>query len=247
MGKVIENFHALIRRVLQEEIKKRDAIEERVPEQDGNGLDVHKDKNKTFKNLENPRDIKSQDELLADLTKVVADINKAYPVVWDDHDDLKIDAKDLMKITITPDWEDHYEIVILTRNEDRVWITGLDWNQVKDCVKTNLTAASNNKKPTNVDRAYDKSYRNSKDQIPAPAKELSQKDKPKILPLTNEPPKETKNKEKDYTEKQNKEEDNPNQPMKEVESFKRQIEYKVQDPVRLRKRIPNTKLVIKKS
>ena len=151
----------------------------------------------------------------------------------------------LMSIRITPNWEDSYEIEAMTRNEDHVWVTGLDWGQVKDFVKKNLTAVE--KKPTYADKAYDKCYRNSKDQTPSPGKGMPQKDKPKILPLTTEPPKETKNKDKNYTEKQNKEEDNPEKPMKEVGSFKRQEEYKVQDPVKLRKRIPDKKLVIKQS
>jgi hypothetical protein len=245
MNKVRENFQLMIRRVLKEEIEKRDSWKERVPEYDGNGLDIHKDKNKTFKNLENPRDTKTKDQLLADLLKVVRAISGDYPVVWDDHDDLKVDARDLMSMRITPDWEDHYEIEVMTRNEDRVWVTGLDWDQVKDFVKKNLTEVE--KKPTYADKAYDKVYRSRECKTPPPDKGMPQKDKPKILPMTDEPPKETKNKEKNYTEKQNKEEDNPDKPMKEVGTFKRQEEYKVKDPVKLRKRIPDKKLMVKQS
>jgi hypothetical protein len=174
----------------------------------------------------------TKDQVLADLQKVVKAISDDYPVVWDDHDDLKVDARDLMSIRITPKWEDHYDIEVFTRNEDRVWVTGLDWDQVKDFVKKNLTAVE--KKPTSVDKAYDKSYRNMKDQSQAPDKGMPQEDKPKIKPLTNEPPSKTKNKEKDYTEDQNKEEDNPEKPMKEVGKFKRQEDHKVEPPVHIR-------------
>jgi len=246
MNKVRENFQKLIRQVLVEELKKRDAVKERVPEQDGNGLDRTKDKNKIFATDENPRDVKSKDQLLTDLQKVVSDIDKDFLVVWDDHDDIKIDARDLMSIRITPDWEDHYEIEAMTRNEDRVWVTGLDWDQVKDFVKKNLGEAGKHM-PTCTERAYDKSYRGRECKTTAPDKGMPQKDKPKFKPLTTEPLKTTKNKEKDYSEPQNKEEDNPDKPMKEVGKFKRQEEYKVQDPVKLRKRNPDKKLVVKQS
>lgn len=234
MNKVRENFHAMIRRVLNEEIENRNTIEERVPEQDGNGLDRHKKKNKVFSNEENPQDIKSKDQLLIDLSKVVKGIDSEYLVVWDDHDDLKIDARDLMSMRIIPRWEDHYDIEVFTRNEDRVYVMGLDWNQVKDFVKKNLADATKN--PTYVDKAYDKSYRNSKDQSSTPDKGMPQSDKPKIKPLTNEPPSKSKNKDKNYTEDQNEEEDNPDKPMKEVKNNKRQVDHKVEAPVHIRGR-----------
>jgi hypothetical protein len=232
MNKVRENFQAMIRRVLKEELEKRDAVQMRVPEQDGNGLDATGKKNKTFGSDENPKDRKTKDQLLADLMKVVKAISDDYPVVWDDHDDLKIDARDLMSMRITPDWEDHYEIEVFTKNEDRVWVTGLDWEQVKKFVKTNLESAD--KKPSYVEKAYDKSYRNREDQVPSPDKGMPQDDKPKIKPLTNESPSKTKNKEKTHTEDQNKEEDNPNQPMREVEKYKKTVDHKVEPPVHIR-------------
>lgn len=246
MNNVRDKFQSMIRQILKEELAKRDTLEERVPEQDGNGLDIHKDKNKTFANDENSRDKKTKEELIDDLTKLVHGINKDYLVVWDDHDDLKIDARDLMSLRITPDWEDHYEIEVFTRNEDRIWVTGLDWNQVKGFVEKNMKALS--KVPTYVEKAYDKSYRNSKDQTDKADKGLPQDDKPKLKPLTNETPSTSKNKEKDYTEKDVKnEEDEPNKPMKEVGDFKKLADYKVKDPVKLRKRTPDKKLVVKQS
>jgi hypothetical protein len=71
---------------------------------------------------------------------------------------------------------------------------------------------------------------------------MPQKDK-----LKEKEVKDTSNKEKDFNEKANKEEDNPDKPMKEVKDFKRQEEYKVKDPVKLRKRVPDKKLIIKQS
>lgn len=241
MNKIRENFHTMIRKVLREEIEKRDAVIERVPEMNGNGVDRTKDKTKTFASDENPRDRMSKDQLIADLTKTVKSINPDYPVVWDDHDDLKIDARDLMSIIITPDWEDHYVVEVMTRNEDRLWVTGLDWNQVKAFVKRNLAPADKKEAPTKVEKAYDKSYRNMQDQTEKSDKGMPKQEvKVKTVGTAS-------NKEKDFNEKQNKEVDNPDQPMKEVKEFKRQEEMKVKDPVKLRKKVPDKKLVVKQS
>jgi len=246
MNLTSDQFHGMIRRILKEEVEKETDGKSlpRVPEMNANGIDSKKKKNKTFGSDTNTRDKQSKEALVADLAKVVAGINTDATVVWDDHDDLMVSARDLKYIRISPRWEDYYVIEMMTRNEDRVWATGMDWEQVKEFVKTNLKELT--KQPTAVEKAYDKSYRNREDQIPAPDKGLSQKDKPKTLPLTNEPPKETKNKEKDFTEKQvKKDADLPNHPMKEVGELKKTAEYKVQDPVKLRKRKPDTKLTVK--
>lgn len=225
MSNVKENFKAMVRRILKEEISKRDTIEERVPEQDGNGLDKHKDKEKTFATDENPRDRKTKDQLLSDLTKDVHGVDDQYIVVWDDNDDLKVDARDLMSIRIAPDWEDHYDITLFTRNEDRVYVTGLDWKQVKDFVKKNLETAKN--PPTAVEKAWDKAYRNRKDETKGPDSGMPQKDKPKIMPTTDEAGKMAKD--------QNVKEDDPNQPMKEVGDVKKQVDHKAKrPPTRLR-------------
>lgn len=210
---------------------------------DGNGTDVIKKKDKTFPTDENPRDIKTKTQLLSDLDKIVKKIDDTY-VVWDDHDDIKINAADLKTFRIVPEWENRYKIEMFIRNEDRVLVTGLDWNQVKDFVQNNLDNIT--KSPTGIEKAYDKSYRNRKDQSDSPDKGIPQKDKFKTLPLTNEPPKTTKNKEKTYTEQEvKKKEDLPDQKMREIEKLKKLIDYKVKDPVKLRKRKPDTKLTIK--
>ena len=235
-------FQSLIRRILHEEVERKSAT--RVPEMDGNGVDPE-DKTKTFASDPNSRDRQSKEGLLADMCKVTQAIDTTVSVIWDDHDDLMVSARDLKYIRISPRWEDYYVIEMMTRNEDRVWVTGLNWEQVKEFVKTNLKSLKN--QPTAVDKAYDKSYRNREDQTPSPDKGLPQKDKPKIKPLTNEPQKDTaKNKEKDYTEKQVKKDDDlPEKPMKEVGKIKRQLDYKVQTPVKLKKKHDNGKHVIK--
>lgn len=245
-----DQFTNIIKRILKEEVEKsekRDAIKSRNPEMNGNGIDPNTENSKCFGWHTNTRDPMSKVKALEELTKLVRDIGDDISVVWDDHDDLMINARDLMSIRITPNWEDNYEAEMFTRNEDRVWVGGLSWEQLKNVVKTNLKDL--NKHPTKVEKAYDKSYRNQEDQIPAPDKGLPQKDKPKTLPLTTEKPSETKNKEKNYTEKAVKDDsdDLPNKPMKEVGEFKKLGEYKVKDPVKLRKHKVNTKLVVKQT
>jgi hypothetical protein len=242
------HFKTLVRRILKEEMgkDKESAVgvksQQRVPEMDGNGVDPTK-KNKTFASDANSRDVSNKETLLADLIEYIGKKDESVSIVWDDHDDIMVNGRDLKYIRVSPRWEDYYVIEMMTKNEDRVLVTGLTWQQTKDFVKNNLSGTT-----TTVEKAYDKSYRNREDQTPAPDKGLPQKDKPTIKPLTNETPKTTKNKDKDFTEDDvKKEADLPDKPMKEVGDFKKQDSHKVQDPVKLRKRKPDTKLTVKQS
>lgn len=232
-------FQALVRRILTEEIQKR------VPEMTGNGLNPVK-KERTFSSDENSRDTKNKNAMVEELAKAVKAVDPDATVVWDDHDDIMINNRDVLFARITPLWEDNFKIVFYPRNEDRFFFTGLTWKQVVEFVKDNIGSKDHH---TAVEKARDKSWRNQEDQVKGPDKGLPQKDKPKLRPLTTEPPSKTKNKEKDYTEEQvRKEEDFPEKPMKEVgDDFKRLKDYKVKDPVKLRKRNPDKKLVVKQN
>ena len=233
-----DKFRQLIRRVLQEEVEKKSDTGvktfTRVPEV------VHDKDYKKITPAE--RDTKSKDELLNDMDKTVHAIISDATVVYDDHDDISISARDLFRIRIIPKWENNYAIEAFTRNEDRVYITGQSWDQVKEFVKVNLKDAE-----TAVGKAANKVVKNREDQTKSPDKGLPQKDKPKILPLTNEPVNTTKNKDKNYTETAKDNDDLPEKPMKPVGEIKTQLSHKVQDPVKLRKRKPDTKLVVKQS
>jgi len=237
----VEQFRKMIRRVLKEEVEKSESSEKtskRVPEipEITHGEDLKKI-------TPHQRDTKSKVELLDEMTALVKSINEDFIVAWDDHDDLSINAKDLFSIRIIPKWENNYCIEAFTRNEDRIYVTGQNWDQVKEFVKNNLKDAT-----TAVEKAGDKVVKNRKDQTEPPDKGLPQKDKPKTLPTTDEAPKETKTKDKNYTEKQVKKgEDLPYRHMKEVGDIKKQVDHKVSDPVKLRKRKPDTKLVVKQS
>lgn len=239
-----DKFQSLIRRILKEEIESQSvtdkAIYQRVPEV------VHGEDYQKKDISPQPRDTKTKEEMLNDMDKVVKGINPDYIVVWDDHDDMAVFAKDLFKIRIIPKWENNFCIEAMTRNEDRIYVTGQNWEQVKDFVKVNLKDPK-----TSQEVAYNKAIANvtgKNDPNIKPDKDMPQKDKPKTLPLTNEPVDKTKNKDKNYTQDAVEDEDDlPEKPMKAVKEFEKQSDHKVQDPVKLRKRKPDTKLTIKQS
>lgn len=257
-----DQFQQMIRRILFEEVEKKQNSQDknslpRVPEMNANGIDATK-KPKTFGSDSNSRDVLSKEALVTDLKKLTMELDKEITVMWDDHDDLMVNARDIRYIRISPRWEDSFVIEMMNRNEDRVWVTGQSWEQVKEFVRINLK--DSNKKPTAVEKAYDKSYRNREDQTPAADKGLPQKDKPKTRPLTNEPPKTAKSKDKAYTEfakdgtetVQEKADWNPMRQMTEVGSFKRQEEHKSRAAASLRsektkfpQKNPNTQLTVK--
>lgn len=239
-------FNNLVRRILKEELEKTSAVgvksQARLPEMNGNGVDAEK-KNKTFDSDANSRDAANKETLLADLIEYIGKKDESVSIVWDDHDDIMVNGRDLKYIRISPRWEDYYVIEMMTRNEDRVLVTGLNWKQTKDFVKNNISGTT-----TTVEKAYDKSYRNREDQTDSAAKGLPQENKPKTLPTTDKPLDKTKSKDKGHTEDAvKKEADLPNKPMAEVGDFKKQDSHKVQDPVKLRKRKPDTKLTVKQS
>jgi hypothetical protein len=219
-------FQSLIRRVLKEEVEKRTSTGsgttqfQRVPE-------VKHDRD--YKEIvPHKKDKRSKDEYLDDITKVVKAVDSSFVAVWDDHDDISISGRDLFRIRIIPKWENNFCIEAMIRNEDRIYVTGQTWEQVKEFVKANLKSSE----PA-TDKALDKVHKNQKAVDQKVDKGLPQKDKPELKPLTNEPPKMEKNKEKDFTEKQTTGDDKPNRPMKEVGDFKRQEEFKANSAKKL--------------
>jgi hypothetical protein len=217
-------LQSLIRRVLKEEIEKREA--ERVP--------CTKDNKVTPHTLET----KTKIELVDEIRKMVEGIDKSYVVGWDDHDDISIKAGDLFKVRIIPRWEANYDIESFVRNEDRFYCMNKSWEQVKEFVKKHFTK---------IKESYlvstEKKGRAPKDQTPSADKGLSQDNKTKEKKVGD-----SKNKEMDYNEKDVKNKaDEPDQPMKEVGEVKKQADFKVKDPVKLRKKHDNDKHVVKLS
>ena len=234
MTNQVNIFKNAVRRILKEEVEASSTdkkIFKRVPEVNS-GEDLKKV-------TPHPTEKRSKIELLDDMTKMVNGINKDFIVEWDDHDDMSIHAEDIFKIRIIPKWENNYCIEAYTQNEDRVYVTGQNWEQVKDFVKQNLKNSD-----TNVDKAYNKSLDSYKLKDTAtPDKGLPQKDKPEHKKVSD-----TKNKNKDYNEADVKnEKDLQNKPMQEIGKVKTQSEFKVQQPQKVKKFKPDTKLVLKKT
>ena len=130
---------------------------------------------------------RDKDEILDAILKAVKPIDSSIVVVWDDHDDISVRARDMFQVRIVPRWENSYNIEAMVRNEDRIYVTNQTIEQVIEFLKINLKNAT-----TATQKAYDKSKQNAdlkNDKTSAPDKGMPQKDKPKILPLTNEPPK----------------------------------------------------------
>ena len=239
-------FQNIIRRILLEEVEKRSSTDQeiyaRVPEV------VHGEQYEDI--VPHKRDSRSKDEILDFLLKAVKSVDTSATVVWDDHDDIMVNARDMFRVRIIPRWEYTYNIEAFIRNEDRVYVTGQSCEQVAEFLKVNLKNAT-----TNTQKGYDKSKKNAdlkNDQTPSPDKGLPQGDKLKTLPLTNEPPSTSKNKDRNYTEKQTKKDkDLPEKPMYEVTGFKKQIDHKSRSSLALRKektkfpeKKPNTTLTV---
>jgi hypothetical protein len=150
-------------------------------------------------------------------------------------------AEDLFKIRIIPRWEGIFNIEAYTKNEDRLYLSNQTLEQVKSFLKDNLKSQD-----THTEMAYKKSIDNATiDKTEKADKNLFQKDKPKTLPLTNEPLKTTKTKDKDYTDQEVKNDDDlPEKPMRPVGDFKKLSDYKVKDPEKIAKfKNQNSKLV----
>lgn len=238
----------MIRRSLLEEVEKRSAtgreIYQRVPEV-VTGEDL--------KNvMQEKRDSRTKEEILDTITKAVKAIDSSATVVWDDHDDISVSARDMFRVRIIPRWEDNYNIEAFVRNEDRIYVSNQHIDQVVEFLKVNLKNAA-----THTYLSYEKSKTNASmknDKTPSPDKGMPQKDKPKTLPFTDEKDaiRTSKSKDKDYTEKQTKEEkDLPEKPMYEAGTFKTQLSHKSMSPKKLMRektkfpsKNPNTKLTV---
>jgi hypothetical protein len=213
-------FKSLVKRILQEEVEKKSSTDKeiynRVPEV------VHGEDYKKI--VPHKRTENSKEEILAEIDKIVKEINKDFVVVWDDHDDISINAQGLFHIRVIPKWENNYCIEAYTHNQDRVYITGQSLEQVKAFIKVNLKNSD-----TYEDKAYKKSIDNdTSDKDSKPGEGMPQKNKPKTLPTTNHPFTKEKNKDKNYVEDDVKNDDDlPNKPLKEVTSTKKQIDHPI--------------------
>jgi hypothetical protein len=182
-------------------------------------------------------DTKSKEEILDTITKAAQGVEKSSTVIWDDHDDIMINCRDLNFIRITPRWSNSYNIEAFTKNEDRIVVVGQSLDQVVSFIKVNLK-----NQETNTEKAYKKSIDNEKEKsIDAPDKGLSQSNKPSPKKVGD-----TSNKNKDFNEDLEKKQPQ-NTPMKEVGKQKKQDEHPIKGtkPDYKFPKQKNNKLVIK--
>jgi len=232
MSNLPSEFKSVVRRILKEEIEKSSTdkkIFKRLPEVN-KGADL---KDITPHKV----DSKSKEEILDTITKAASEADKSSTVIWDDHDDIMINVRDLNSIRITPRWSNSYNIEAYTKNEDRIVVVGQTLEQVLSFIKENL---KNNE--TNTEKAYKKSVDNEKEKsIEAPDKGLPQKDKPEHKKVGD-----ASNKNKDFNE--DGEKSTPqNKPMEEVGKTKKQDEHSIKGtkPTYKYPKQKDTKLTIK--
>ena len=232
MSKLSSQFKSTIKRILKEEVEKSSTdkkIFKRLPEVN-RGADL---KDITPHKV----DSNSKEEILDVITKAAQGAEKSSTVVWDDHDDIMINVRDLNSIRITPRWSNSYNIEAFTKNEDRIVVVGQSLDQVVSFIKENLK-----NQETNTEKAYKKSVDNEKEKsIDAPDKGLNQKDKPSPKKIGA-----ASNKNKDFNEDLEKK--NPqNTPMEELKNQKKQDEHPIKGtkPDYKFPKQKNNKLVIK--
>lgn len=166
----------------------------------------------------NERLDKVNEKLQKELETLVHGINSDWEVYWDDRNDLNVDAKNLLRVRITQKFENNFDIDAMVKLVDRIRVIAVTWEQVKDFVKANFSNLVNK---TNADQLKDRSMALGKDRqtsdkaagpVQADIKNRGEKNNGEDAKV-----KDTKRDDKDYTEPQTKkEEDMPDQPMKQV-------------------------------
>ena len=164
----------------------------------------------------NERLDKANDKLQAELETIVHGIDSNWEVYWDDHGQLIVRAQNLLYVRICPKFENNYDVDAMVRLVDRVRAIALTWEQVKAFVKANF---SDLKKTTKADDAKQKAmdHLEDKEVIKKDAGPESQKAKVRYQDPSKPSVKDTKQDDKNYNEPQTKkDEDMPDQPMKQV-------------------------------
>ena len=155
-------------------------------------------------------------KLQKELESLVHGINADWEVYWDDHNELNVDAKNLLRVRITPKFENNFDIDAMVKLVDRIRVISVTWEQVKSFVKANFSDLENKTKPhvakeKSLDHYEDKD-KDSKAAGPEKAKVDVRYQDPEHGSV-----KDTKRDDKDYNEKDvKKDEDQPDQPMKQV-------------------------------
>src|ERR1035437_7495303 len=164
---------------------------------------------------------KTNEEKIAELEKIVKNINSSWETYWDDYGQMIVRAQNLLYVRIVPKFENNFDIDAYVKLVDRIRAIALNWEQVKDFVKENFKDVGKNPEgnKTKADKAWEKSMANKVDQD---KNKKSAGPKNDLLKYRLEDPENTKlktakKKDRDYKEDQvTKDEDQPDQQMKDV-------------------------------
>jgi hypothetical protein len=173
---------------------------------------------KGYAKVGNERLDKTNIKLMKELETIVHGINADWDVYWDDRFDLNVDAKNLLRVRITPKFENNFDIDAMVKLTDRIRVIAVTWDQVKDFVKENFNNLENKTVP---DKLKDRSMAQGGDRdvikkaagpVQSDIKNRGEKNNGEDAKI-----KDTKRDDKNYNEKQvSKDEDQPDQPMKSV-------------------------------
>jgi uncharacterized protein YggL (DUF469 family) len=160
---------------------------------------------------------KSIEESMVALDKVVKEYSKDYGVNPSKRGGYEICGCLPHHFHIRPNYMDSYDVIYMKDGADRTRHMNASLDELKKFVKEKL-----NEKGNYVQKAYNKSAEQSKDQV-----------KKEELPSTKQNPVKSlddkKNEQKDYKEDQvKKEEDLPDKPMKEVGKVNKQSEHPIE-------------------
>lgn len=151
---------------------------------------------------------KSWDEMMESLSKSIG-----KDIVLDDTGNYNICDCEPHHISIRPIVHDIFDVVAYKDGTDRTKILYVNFDSLKDFVKSYLSDDSSNY----VDTAYDKVCVNSKDKEGGKSSNDAEKDisvNSEGSPITSE-----------SSKNMNKEEDNPDEPMRDVGNFKKMKDY----------------------
>ena len=170
----------------------------------------------------NERNENTNHEMKNQLDKIVKDLNSDFMAFWDDHNQLVCQAFNLLYIRIVPKFENNFDIDCMVKLVDRVRAIGLTWEQVKEFVKANFKAlASKENNKTIPDKLKQRSidHYEDRDVVKKAAGPMGGVIKNRGEKKNGEDSKikSTKKDDMDYNEPQvKKDEDMPDQPMKNV-------------------------------
>lgn len=151
---------------------------------------------------------KSWEDMMEDLS---SSINK--PIILDDAGNYNVCDCEPFHISIRPIVHDIFDVVSYKDGTDRTKILYIKFKELKEFVKNYLSDNS----PNYVDCAYDKVCVNSKDKEGGKSSNDAEKDisvNSEGSPITSE-----------SSKNMNKEEDNPDEPMRDVGNFKKMKDY----------------------